>query len=94
MSSPFVIVRTTYAGVHCGTLESQDGQKVALTNARRVWYWKGANTLNELSQKGCDDKASRISEPVPTITLLDAIEVIPCSADAQKNLERSRWGTT
>lgn len=90
--SAFVIVRTCAAGVHVGTFVSSDAKKVVLKDARRVWRWRGANTLNELSFKGCDDQWSRISEPVPEITLLDAIEIIPCSKDAQKNLSRSRWG--
>lgn len=89
----FVIVRTTNAGVHCGDLGSQNGQKVVLDNARRIWRWRGANTLNELSQNGCDFGWSRISEPVPTIMLLDAIEIIECSAKASTNLSQSRWST-
>lgn len=91
-SKPFVIVRTYAAGVHTGTLESNDAKTVVLSNARRVWRWRGANTLHEMSLRGVDETYSRISEPVPTITLLDAIEIISCSKDAKANLERSRWG--
>ena len=35
----FVIVRTYSAGVHAGTLASQAGKEVTLTNARRIWLW-------------------------------------------------------
>ncbi len=91
-SKPFVIVRTYAAGVHTGTLEANDGKTVKLSNARRVWRWSGANTLHEMSLRGVDDTYSRISEAVPEVTLLAAIEIIPCSKDAQANLERSRWG--
>ena len=38
----YVIVRTYSAGVFAGDLESRNGQEVVLTNARRIWYWKGA----------------------------------------------------
>ncbi len=88
----FVIVRTYAAGVHVGTLVSNDAKKVVLKDARRVWRWRGANTLHELSQKGAEQDWTRISEPVAEIVLLDAIEIILCSKDAQKNLTRSRWG--
>ena len=90
-SSRVVLVRTYAAGVHVGTLVSQKGQQVELRDATRVWRWRGANTLHELSQKGGDDTWTRISEPVPSLTLLDAVEIIPCSVVAADNLSKSRW---
>ena len=91
-SAQFVVVRTYSAGVHCGTLVSQDSQNVVLSDARRIWRWKGANTLHELSLRGAHmTETTRISEPVPTIALTQAIEVIPCAADAIANLSQSRW---
>lgn len=93
MQNRFVLVRTTYAGVHTGHLVSQDGQTVVLSQARRIWRWSGANTLNEIALRGCSEDYSRISEPVPEITLTDAIEIIPTSAEAEASLVRSRWGS-
>ncbi len=92
MIGEFVLVRTFSAGVHCGTLKEVSGTCVLLTDARRVWRWRGANTLNELSQQGAVEDWTRISEPVPLILLTQAIEVIPCSGEARSNLCRSRWG--
>ena len=86
------LIRTYSAGVHVGNLKSHDGKVVVLTNARRIWRWRGANTLHELALRGCDESYSRISEPVAEITLTEAIEIIPVAADAQANLSRSRWG--
>jgi hypothetical protein len=91
MIGQFVIVRTHSAGVHVGTLAEFHGTCVRLTDARRVHRWRGANTLHELSVSGCDDSFSRISEPVADITITQAIEVIPCTTTAKKNLTRSRW---
>ena len=73
-----VIVRTFSAGVHYGTLASLDGQQAVLTDARRIWYWEGAFTLSEVSQKGVSQK-SKLSISVPEIVLTEAIEVIPCT---------------
>jgi hypothetical protein len=88
----FVIVRTRDAGVHCGTLENiSDGGSVTLSDARRIWRWRGANTLNELSQQGAANDWTRISEPVPDILIIGACEVITCSAVARENLTQSRW---
>jgi len=85
------LVRTYSAGVHFGKLVSRKGKEVVLADARRIWYWKGANTLNEIALRGCDTE-SKISEPVKSITLTGAIELIPITAEAQKQLDSVRWG--
>lgn len=89
---PFVVVRTYSAGVHVGTLVSRKGKEVTLLNARRVWRWRGANTLHEMALRGVDEVYSRISEPVRSVTLTEAIEVIEGRPEAEANLSRSRWG--
>jgi hypothetical protein len=88
---PFVLVRTYSAGVHCGTLEHRDGRECRLSSARRIWRWRGANSLHELSLRGADMDWTRISEPVESIDLTEAIEIIPCTPEAEKNLSNSRW---
>lgn len=92
MIGEFVLVRTFSAGVHCGVLAESSGTAVLLTDARRVWRWRGANSLHELSQHGAAKDYTRISEPVPRILLTQAVEVIPCTEKATKNLSVSRWG--
>ncbi|MCF0222004.1 MAG: hypothetical protein HUK19_06895, partial [Fibrobacter sp.] len=74
-----VIVRTYSAGVHIGTLKERNGMEVTLTNARRLWRWEGAFTLNAVATNGVDRTESRISCSVPEITLTQAIEIIPVS---------------
>jgi hypothetical protein len=90
-ASPIVLVRTYSAGIHVGKLISQEGSVVKLASAHRVWRWKGANSLSELSQRGGDRSYTRISEEVPEIVLTGAIEIIPCSAAAAKDLCEARW---
>ena len=77
---PDSIVRTYGAGVHIGKLIKQDGQVVILKNARRLWSWSGAFTLNAVAVAGVSRKDSRISVPVPEIMLTTAIEIIPVAA--------------
>lgn len=91
MIGQFVIVRTRSAGVHTGYLVESFGTAVTLREARRLWAWKGAFTLNEIALRGCA-KESRISEAVPLILLTEAIEVIPCLEAAVINLRQSRNG--
>lgn len=76
-TGPEVIVRTYSAGVHIGTIKERTGQEVVLSNARRLWKWDGAFTLNAVATAGVKRNDSRISVPVPEITLLHAIEIIP-----------------
>jgi len=85
MLNKFVIVRTYSAGVHYGTLKSQSGKEVVLSDARRLWYWKGAFTLSAVALKGVKE-GSKISAVVPEIILTEAIEIIPVSEEAQDNL--------
>jgi len=88
----FIILRTRDSGVHCGVLVSQAGQVVELHNSRRIWRWRGANTLNELSVNGASmTDYTRISDPVESIIILDGLECIPCTEKARANLEVSRW---
>lgn len=90
--APTVIVRCYGAGVHVGRLVRRDGREVTLADARRIWRWRGAHTLHELALRGAAQEWTRISEPVPRIVLLEAREVIECSAVAAADLARSRWG--
>lgn len=87
---PFIgkhcIVRTYSAGVHMGTLESVDGSQVILKEARRLWKWEEAFTLNEVSKNGVG-KGSRIAEVIDTISLSDMIEIIPTTEKARKSFE-------
>lgn len=90
-ASDLVLVRTYSAGVHFGVLESREGSVVVLLNARRLWRWTGANTLNEVSQEGVDLSGSKISKQVPSITFTQAIEIIPMSTKAANGMCHDNW---
>ena len=85
-----VIVRTYSAGVHFGRLVERNGKEVKLADARRIWSWKGANTLNEIATMGVG-KGSRVSVAVESILLLEAIEIILCTSGAAKVLDAAEW---
>lgn len=87
----YVVVRTYSAGVHVGELAERRGQEVDLVNGRRIWSWKGANTLHEIANRGIA-KGSNVSEKVGEITLPQAIEILTCTEAARANLEAAQWG--
>jgi hypothetical protein len=90
MIGKYCVIRTYSAGVHVGELVSHAGTEVALKNARRIWHWKGANTLHEIALRGVGG-GSLVSDEVPEIALTEAIEIIPCADAAIENLRAAKW---
>ena len=80
-AGPEVLIRTYSAGVHIGVIKSREGREIVLTNARRLYSWQGAFTLNAVATQGVTRANSRISKPVSEITLLEAIEIIPVASN-------------
>jgi hypothetical protein len=86
-----VIIRTYSAGVHYGTLVSEEnssgGIHVTLENSRRIWKWGGANSLSELATIGTSSPDDcKFSLPVKKIKLL-AIEIIYTTDEAMSSIE-------
>lgn len=80
----YVIVRGDRSGVFAGVLESQEGQKVVLRGVRRLWRWFGATECLQIATEGVKKpKECRFTLTADSITLLDAIEVIPTTAEAE-----------
>jgi hypothetical protein len=87
-----VIVRTYSAGVHFGILAKGKGTEVTLTCAKRLWRWRGGNTLHEVSKSGVNrSEYTRISEEVETICLTQAVEIVPLSPEAWATMKESVW---
>ena len=83
-----VIVRGNNSGVEFGTLVAQEGQEVTLKNARRIWYWKDAASLSQLAMEGtAKSQECKFTVYVDSITILDAIEIIPCTENAIRSIE-------
>jgi hypothetical protein len=81
----YVVVRTYSAGVEVGELVERNGKEVLLANARKLWSWSGSFTLHGVAAKGVG-KGSRLSVAVLENLVTEAIEVITCSPEAEKNL--------
>lgn len=81
----FVIVRTYSAGVHIGELERCQGAEVLLKDTRRIWSWSGAFTLSKIAEDGIS--SGKLSKIIPYNWLTQAIEIIPASENAEKQLK-------
>lgn len=88
LNGKYVIVRGDRSGVFAGVLETQEGQKVVLTGVRRLWRWYGATECLQIAMEGVKrPKDCWFTMTADTITLLDAIEVIPTTAEAETNIK-------
>ena len=78
-----VIVRGNRSGVFFGTLEEKNGQEVELTNARKLYYWSGAAAVEQIAVDGVKNPSNcKFTVVVPEISVMDAIQILPCSEDA------------
>lgn len=83
-----VIIRGESSGVEFGELVEHKGREVTLKNARRIWYWEGAASLSQLAKDGTAiPEKCRFTVSVDSITILDAIEIIPCTDKAIKSID-------
>lgn len=83
-----VIIRADRAGVFFGTLAKRDGKEVELTHARRLWYWDGAASISQIAMEGVTKPMQcKFTMAVDSITILDVIEIIPCTDKAIENIE-------
>lgn len=99
IKQPFVIARGKDSGVHAGYLVD-DGAKsgwVELKNSRRIWYWSGAATLDQIAVYGLNPAVSGTSKIAAKITQKrmrfgDTCELITCSPAGEKCIvEFAEW---
>lgn len=86
--SGYKIVRTFSAGVFAGYIESRNGREVVMKDARRLWYWSGASSLSQLAMEGTK-KPDDCKFPciVDKLELLEVIEILDCTAIAEKSIK-------
>lgn len=81
----YYIVRGNYSGVFAGNIREQNGQEVTLTNCRRLWYWSGAASLSQMAVSGVNNPDNcKFTVEVPELIILDAIEILLCSDEAER----------
>lgn len=80
----YVIVRTESAGVFAGTLTAVQGKVARLSDARRLWYWRGAASLSEMAMRGTSQPGEcKFPAPVTSINLRGWIEILPVTDAAR-----------
>ena len=81
------IVRCDRSGVFYGEIEERNGREIKMRNVRCIWYWDGAATLLQLAAEGTTKpKECEFTMTIDSLEVLDAIEIIPCTAEAIKSI--------
>ena len=82
------IIRCDRSGVFYGEIFKRDGMEVTIRNARQLWYWNGANSLMQLANEGVKKPhRCKFTVTVAELVVMDAIEILPCTAEAIANIE-------
>ena len=84
------ILRSPEAGVFYGELLEKDDatRTVTLKNARQIWSWDGAATILQLAKHGSSKPENcKITVKVDSIGIYNVSEIVPCTAEAIKNLD-------
>ena len=81
------IVRCDRAGVFFGKIKERNGSEVTMTEVRKIWSWDGACAVEQLAQDGTKAPGNcRFTVTIPEMTVLGAIQIIPCTDDASVSL--------
>jgi hypothetical protein len=88
MVGKYCIVRTYSAGVFAGVVTAREGKEVVVSNARRLWFWKGAASLSQLAMDGTSDPSGcKFPCPVDEVLLTEVIEIIPTTDRGRASIE-------
>lgn len=83
MIGKHVIVRSNLAGVFFGILTAKEGDEITLKNARKFYYFSGANTVEDLAQFGAQNiSSSKLTVAVDDLVISKFDQIIVCTPEA------------
>lgn len=82
------VIRTYASGVHFGRLVAQDGRMVEIADSLRLWRWRAKDgiALSGVAVHGIVARDCKIDSLVPSMTILDALEIIPATEGAAASI--------
>lgn len=87
MIGKHVIVRSNLAGVFFGILKAKKGTEITLTNARKFYYFSGANTVEDLAHQGALNKENcKLTVQIKEIVIDKFEQILPCTQKAIKQI--------
>jgi hypothetical protein len=82
------LFRCDRSGVFYGEKVLIEGQRAIIKNARKIYYWDGANCLEQLSAEGTKRPHNcKFTMTVDTIEVFDLIQLLKCTEEAIKSID-------
>lgn len=82
------IVRTKNAGVFFGEILSKTSTEIEMANFRKLWYWDGACSIEQLAVDGTSAPQNcKFTITVEKGIVIDPIQIIPCTERSIKSIE-------
>ena len=79
----YVIVRSNLAGVFFGILTNKQGDELTVSNARKFYYFSGANTVEDLAAQGPLNKENcKLTIEIEEIVISKFEQILPCTLNA------------
>lgn len=79
----YVIVRSNLAGVFFGILTHKEGDEITLKDARKFYYFSGANTVEDLAIHGAlNINDCKLTVSVSEIVISKFEQILPCTKEA------------
>lgn len=87
MDNKYYIVRADRAGVFFGKIKERNHKEVTMTDVRKIWYWDGACSVEQLAIDGTSKPNDcKLTVVVPVMIIADPIQIIPCTDKAVESL--------
>lgn len=87
MDKKYYVVRGESSGVFAGNIKERNGREVTMSDVRRLWYWEGACSISQIALDGVKKpEECKFTVTLDEITILDAVEIIPCTDKAEKSI--------
>ena len=87
MENKYFIVRTNRAGVFFGKIKERSSEEVTMTDVRKIWHWDGACAVEQIAMDGVKRPGNcKFTVIVPEMTVMEPIQIIPCTDKAAKIL--------
>ena len=83
----YAIIRTRMHGVVAGYVKSYKQGEITVLNSRRIWYFKGCQTLEEMAVYGTTDiENCNITPVAPKTTIVEDFSIIYASEKCRKQI--------
>lgn len=87
-NNQYYIVRCDKAGVFFGKIKERSETEVVMTDVRKLWYWDGAAAVEQLAVDGTKRPVQcQFTVTVDEMTIMNPIQIIPCTDKAVKSIK-------